>query len=244
MVVGSAVLMSLLEFQISLPRIILIYAVLNLLASIYAYTLIPKPTLRFLTWVLASCIYRVRGQGFQQVPAEGPALLVCNHVSFIDWLVISAVIKRPIRFVMYYKFADVPIFRHVFKHCGVIPIAGRNEDPEVFEEAFITTSESLKNGDLVCIFPEGSLTRTCEIQAFKKGIEYILAENPVPVVPLGLSGLWGSFFSHQGSPALKKIPKRIRHPVSLRVGDPIPPENLNLTQLESKVKELASVTLK
>ncbi len=239
MVIGSGLLMLFLQIKISLATILIIYSGFNLLISMYIYSLVPEFTLRFLTWILAHCFYRLRSRGDKQIPSEGAAILVCNHVSFIDWLVVAAAIKRPVRFVMYYKFTGIPVLKYFMKHAGVIPIAGKNEDSEIFEKAFQKISECLRQGDLVCIFPEGGVTKNGEIQEFKKGIEHILTKNPVPVIPMGLKGLWGSIFSHRGARAMTKLPRRIWFPVELNIGEPISAEKSTAVYLEAKVRELA-----
>lgn len=239
MVVGSGVLMVLLQAKFKLPSIIILYAILNLFVSGYIYSLVPEFALRFLAWILTRCLYRLRTRGTENVPAEGAAILVCNHVSFIDWLIISAAIKRPTRFVMYYKFAGFSLFRYFMLQAGVIPIAGKTENPEIFKKAFEEISSSLKAGDLVSVFPEGMLTPDGEIHEFKKGIEFILAKDPVPVVPMALNGLWGSFFSHFEKRAPTKLPRRLWYRVELAVGEAIPPEKATAALLETKVRELA-----
>lgn len=238
MVVGSGLLMLFLQIKISLPVILLIYASFNLLIAIYIYSIVPEFTLRFLTWILAHCFYRLRSRGDKQIPNEGSAILVCNHVSFIDWLVLAAAIKRPVRFVMYYKFANIPVLKYLMRHAGVIPIAGKNEDSKIFEQAFLKIAESLNQGNLVCIFPEGAITRNGELQEFKKGIEHILSKTPVPVIPMGLKGLWGSIFSHDGAKPMTKLPRRIWFPVELNIGQAVTPELATASNLELKVREL------
>ena len=238
MVIGSAALMLLLQKNVSIPTILFAFSIFNFLITLYIYSLVPEFTLRFLAWVLARCMYRLRVKGHSHIPYEGRAILVCNHVSYVDWLILAAAIKRPIRFVMYYKFSEIPVFKYLMKQAGVIPIAGKNEDPNIFSQAFIQVAESLAQGDLVCIFPEGNLTKTGEIQEFKKGIEHILAKNPVPVVPMALEGLWGSLFSHHGAKAKTKLARRFWYPIQLTISPPLQPENVTALALEMKVKDL------
>jgi 1-acyl-sn-glycerol-3-phosphate acyltransferase len=240
MVVGSGLLMVFLQLQIKLPTILLLYAAFNLLIAVYIYSLVPEFTLRFLSWVLARCLYRLRCVGSEHVPKEGAAMVVCNHVSFVDWLVVAAAVKRPIRFVMYYKFAEIPVLKYLMRHAGVIPIAGRNENPEVFERAFALIAQSLQQGHLVGVFPEGAISRDGEIHEFKRGIEHMLSRNPVPVVPMALQGLWGSIFSHRDGPAMTKLPRRIWFAVTLRIGEALPPEHASAAELERRVRALAS----
>jgi len=243
MVVGSALLMVFLEKQVSISSILFFYSALNLAVAIYIYFIVPEFTLRFFCWILAHLLYRVKVKGIKNIPSSGAALLVCNHVSFIDWMLIFASIQRPVKFVMYYKFAGIPLIKYLMKHAGVIPIAGHTEDSEIFNNAFKRISQDLKRGDLICIFPEGSITEDGQLHSFKRGIEHALAIDPVPVVPLALKGLWGSIFSHKGSPAFTKIwPEKIWPLVKLSIGEAVPPEQAQAAYLEEKVRELLAVT--
>jgi 1-acyl-sn-glycerol-3-phosphate acyltransferase len=151
--------------------------------------------MRFLIWLLSHSMYRVEHRNLDAIPDEGAALLVCNHVSFVDALLIGGAVRRPIRFVMYYKIYNLPVLNFIFRTAGTIPIAGRHEDIQIYERAFTRIAQYLKDGELVCIFPEGKLTADGEINEFKGGLTRILEETPVPVIPLALQGLWGSFFS-------------------------------------------------
>jgi 1-acyl-sn-glycerol-3-phosphate acyltransferase len=187
--------------QLSIPQLFLAISLMNIAVNLYIFKIVPEFTMRFLIWMLSHSMYRVRHQNLDVIPDEGAAVLVCNHVSFVDALLIGGAVRRPVRFVMYYKIYDLPVLNFVFRTAGTVPIAGRNEDPEVFERAFARISEYLAAGELVCIFPEGKLTTDGEIDEFKAGVERILAANPVPVIPMALQGLWGSFFSrapHKG----------------------------------------------
>ena len=238
MVIGSALLMWFLQIKMSLPQIMVVYAVFNLVIAVYIYFLVPEFTLRFLAWILARVMYRLRYPGRGGIPVEGPAILVCNHVSYIDWLLIAAAVKRPVHFVMYYKFARIPILRYLMKHAGVIPIAGQKEDEKIFARAFEKIAESLNAGELVCIFPEGALTHDGRLQEFKKGVEHILKTNPVPVVPMALSGMWGSLFSRHGAKAFSRMERKFWFPVNLKVGAAVPPTQASAAYLESQVAEL------
>jgi 1-acyl-sn-glycerol-3-phosphate acyltransferase len=238
MVIGSGMLMWFLQRSLTIPVIILIYAGFNLAISIHIYSIVPEFALRFLAWIIARPSYRIRVLGEKSIPAEGAAILVCNHVSFVDWLVLSAAIKRPVRFVMYYKFAGIPILRVLMKHAGVIPIAGKEEDGRIFENAFEEIAKSLSGGDLICIFPEGGISRDGKVQQFKKGIEHILARSPVPVIPMGLKGLWGSIFSYRGSKPMTRLPRRFWLPVELVIGAPVPAAEATAAVLEAEVRKM------
>ncbi|MCB0350858.1 MAG: MFS transporter [Bdellovibrionales bacterium] len=246
MVISSLLLMFFYFLKLTLPQIILIYSGLNLIVAIYIYSVVPEFTLRFLSWAVSRLVYRIRVKGSGNIPQEGPALLICNHVSYIDWLILSAAIKRPVRFVMYYKFFEIPLVRYLFRHAKVIPIAGANENKEIYDQAFEIVSRELQAGELVCIFPEGELSSDGELKPFKKGIEFILKRDSVPVVPMALTGLWGSFFSRMGGRALSRMPKRILFHVGVHIGRGISPEvfqvsgihNVTALELEKHIEKL------
>jgi 1-acyl-sn-glycerol-3-phosphate acyltransferase len=160
---------------------------------------------------------------------------VCNHVSFVDALLLGGAIRRPIRFVMYYKIYNLPVLNFVFRTAGAIPIAGRGEDEAIYERAFARIAEYLAAGELVCIFPEGKLTGDGEIDVFKGGVNRILSETPVPVIPLALQGLWGSFFSRDPG---KGFFKRLWSRVTIVAGAAIPVEAAQPDALREQVSRL------
>jgi 1-acyl-sn-glycerol-3-phosphate acyltransferase len=238
MVVASVFIMALHAFGYGYPQIFMTLAIMNLVAAIYIYSVVPEFALRFFSWVLARALYRIRCQGEENIPRTGPAILVCNHVSFVDWLIISALVRRPVRYVMYHKFFDVPLLRYLMKQAKVIPIAGARENPKVLEEAFEKISHELRDGEIVCIFPEGQLTRHGELNEFKTGIEKILERDPVPVIPMALQGLWGTFFSFGRGPALLKLPRHWMKRVKLVVGKAIPANGASAESLSHEVRGL------
>jgi 1-acyl-sn-glycerol-3-phosphate acyltransferase len=221
------------------PTIILITAALNVLVAVYIFTLVPDFLMRFITWVLVNTLYRIRADGLERVPSEGAALLVCNHVSFMDPLILMATLRRPARFVMYYKIFNIPLLKFVFRVAGAIPIAGRKEAPAVLEAAYAAIDAALAKGELVCIFPEGGLTRDGAIAPFRTGLEQVLARRPVPVVPLALRGLWGSVWSRRDSMLHRsRLPRRLRARVELVVAAPIEAAAANAAMLEARVRAL------
>lgn len=224
---------------LDVPTIFLITGIVNVAVAVYIFTLVPEFMMRFITWVLVRTLYRVHVDGLKHVPDEGAALVVCNHVSFMDPLILMANVRRPMRFVMYYKIYNLPILRFVFRTAKAIPIAGRNEDPALMERAFERVDEALANGEVVCIFPEGGITRDGTIQNFRPGVDRILARRPVPVVPLALRGMWGSIFSRRDS-ALRRarIPRRFWSRIELVGGTPLPAGDANAAVLEARVSEL------
>jgi len=215
--------------KLSIPQLFLAISLMNLAVNAYIFKIVPEFTMRFLIWMLSHSMYRVRHQNLEVIPEEGAAVLVCNHVSFVDALLIGGAVRRPVRFVMYYKIYNLPVLNFVFRTAGTVPIAGRNEDPEVFERAFARIAEYLAAGELVCIFPEGKLTTTGEIDEFKAGVERILAANPVPVIPLALQGLWGSFFSRAPH---KGLFRRFWSRVNIVAGTPLPADTGRLVMQE------------
>jgi 1-acyl-sn-glycerol-3-phosphate acyltransferase len=214
-------------------------AVLNVAVAAYIFTLVPEFPMRFITWVLVNTLYRVRVEGMRHVPEEGPALLVCNHVSFMDPLLLMANLRRPTRFVMYYRIFNIPVLNFIFRTAKAIPIAGQKEDPAVLAAAYEAIDEALAAGELVCIFPEGGLTRDGEIAPFRPGMLRILERRPVPVVPMALRGLWGSVWSRRDTRLGRaRLPRRFRARVELVVDAPVPPQPLRLDALEARVRQL------
>ncbi len=211
-------------WDITLPHFFGLLAAANLLAGLYIYYRHPFFLLRMIVWGLTRILYRVRNRGLDRIPEKGAAVLVCNHVSYVDALFIFAASRRPVRFVMHAGYYHVPLLRWLFRVAGVIPIASGKKNPKMLKQAFAEIASTLENGGLVCLFPEGRLTRSGEIDAFRPGIERIIEENPVPVVPLALCGLWGSFFSHAGGQAMSSRPKRFWSRIELVAGDMVQPQ--------------------
>ncbi|HEV7491441.1 MAG TPA: MFS transporter [Rhodanobacteraceae bacterium] len=224
---------------LSIPQIFLITAILNAAVAIYIYTLVPEFLMRFLSWILVNLLYRIDVEGIENIPDEGAALLVCNHVSYMDALIVGACVRRPARFVMYYKIFNIPVLRFIFRTAKAIPIAGRKEDPALLDRAFDEVDRALADGELVCIFPEGGLTRDGEIATFRPGVEQILARRAVPVVPIALRGLWGSVFSHRDSAlGRSRLPRRFRARIELAVGAAVPASEATAALLEQRVRDL------
>jgi 1-acyl-sn-glycerol-3-phosphate acyltransferase len=222
----------------SIPELFLATAIANAAVAFYIYTLLPEFLFRFLIWLLMHTMYRLRVQGIEKLPEEGPALLVCNHVSFVDALILAAASRRPIRFVVWWRIYEIKLLHWMFRIARAIPIAGKRENPELMERAFAEIDRALRDGELVCIFPEGGITHTGEMMPFRPGVERILASCPVQVFPMALRGLWGSFFSRRGGPAMRKRPRRFRAQIELVVGDPIAPELARIERLEAEVRRL------
>ncbi len=223
----------------SIPQVFLALAIANACVAIWIFTIVPEFLMRFLSWVLVRTLYRLRVQGIDHIPDEGAALVVCNHVSYMDALILSASIPRPVRFVMYYRIFDIPVMRWIFRTAKAIPIAGAREDPALMQRAFDEIDRALADGEIVGIFPEGALTGDGEIAPFKSGVERILAERPVAVIPMALRGMWSSMWSQRdGRLARMRVPRRFRAGVEVIADAPLDGATANAGQLEARVREL------
>jgi 1-acyl-sn-glycerol-3-phosphate acyltransferase len=238
MVVAAGIAVLALGFGLTIAQLLLLTGVLNAVVAIYIYTLVPEFLLRFIDWLLVHSIYRLKASGTENIPEEGPALLVCNHQSLADALIITAACRRPIRFVMYYAIFNVPVLRFIFRSMKAIPIAGAKEAPQVLEQAYEEIAAALADGQLVCIFPEGQLTHDGEIGPFRPGVRSILDRTPVPVVPMALSGLWRSIFSRNRD---KWKVATLFPSVGLMVGPALDPAAVTPEALHGVVRGLAAV---
>jgi len=235
-IVASAfVAIALLHAGLSVPELFLAVGVMNALVAIYIYTLVPEFLLRFLAWLLVHAFYRVRVEGLDNVPDEGPCVVVCNHVSYVDTLVIAACVRRPIRFIVDHRIFRIPFLSFVFRTMHAIPIAPACEDAHVKSRALAQAADALAAGEIVGIFPEGRLTRDGEVNTFRPGVCDIIAATPVPVVPMALRGLWGSFFSraHRGR-AMRRW-RGFFSKIALVVARPLAPDEATPEALRARV---------
>jgi 1-acyl-sn-glycerol-3-phosphate acyltransferase len=223
---------------LSIVQLLLLTGILNAFVAGYIYSLVPEFLLRFLAWLLVHFVYRLERRGIENIPTQGAALLICNHVGFADAIAISAACPRPIRFIMEASIFRIPVLSQIFRGMKAIPVAPAKEDAQVYERAFQIVAEELRDGQLVCIFPEGRLTSDGEIGEFRAGMMRILKETPVPVVPMALTGLWDSMFSRKYGALWKRWPRRFWPKIGLRVGEPIPPERAELQALRAAVVAL------
>jgi len=238
MVVAAALGAIALNAGLSIVELLLLTGILNAFVAAYIYRLVPEFLLRFLAWLLVHFIYRLKTRGTEHIPTQGPALLICNHVGFADALVISAGCPRPVRFIMEASIFRIPVLSAIFRGMKAIPVAPAKEDAEVYERAFQIVAQELRDGQLVCIFPEGRLTSDGEIGEFRAGMMRILKETPVPVVPMALTGLWDSMFSRKYGAVWRRWPRRFWPKIGLLLGPAIPPERAELQSLRQAVVEL------
>lgn len=224
----------------SSPQMFLALAIANAVVAIWIFTIVPEFLMRFLSWLLVRTLYRLRLHGIEKnVPDEGPALIVCNHVSYMDALILAATIPRPVRFVMYYRIFNIPVMSWIFRTAKAIPIAGAKEDPELMRRAFEEIDAALAAGEIVGIFPEGALTKDGEIAAFKSGVEKILERRPVPVVPMALKGMWASMWSRRDTRLGRmRVPRRFRAHVEVMAGEPMDGATATADVLEARVRAL------
>ena len=244
MVGGAGLAIAWLGFGGSVPALLLALAVINIGVAAYIFGQVPEFSMRFLVWVISHTMYRIRHSGLEHVPDKGPALIVCNHVSYVDAPLLAGAVRRPIRFVMHRSIYGIPGLHFIFRVGGAIPIAAENEDAEIHRRAFELVREALTAGDLVCIFPEGKLTTDGTVDTFRRGIERMLAETPVPVVPMALRGLWGSFFSREGRGAFhwlrreRGLPGRLWSRVDIAAAAPLEPVPVTAAGLRERVLAL------
>ncbi|HAS8511850.1 TPA: MFS transporter [Vibrio vulnificus] len=227
--------------KLSIVQLFALLALMNLAVAIYVYRQVPEFTQRFISYLISHIMYRVTIKGRSGIPQQGAALLVANHVSYVDALILMGISPRPIRFVMAKGIAEIPLLKYVFRHAGVIPICSPKKCEKTYQNAFKQIAQALEQGELVCIFPEGRLTSDGNLGEFRPGVETILKDNPVPVVPVGLVGLWGSFFSHKHGHALTSLPRRFWSKISVNVGDAIEGTEANRHQLQQEVQKLVAV---
>lgn len=236
-VASAGVAIGLYSFGLNTVEIFATVAILNFLVGTYIFFLIPEFLLRFSLWLLAITIYRIRFEGRNRFPNDGPVLIVANHVSFIDWLFITAACRRPARFVMDHRFFFMPLIKWFFKLSKAIPIAPAKESEALKEEAFQKIAAELRDGQVVCVFPEGAITYTGELAPFRPGVERILAENPVPVIPVSIHGLWGSFFSRRSGRAMKGLPKPKWRKILVKINSPMPPTT-KASEMEQVIRKM------
>jgi 1-acyl-sn-glycerol-3-phosphate acyltransferase len=239
MVVAALAAMLMLKQGFTIPQIFMATAILNAVVAIYIFSVVPEFLMRFVAWILIHTVHRVKGINVNRIPEEGPAVLVCNHVSYMDAIVIMAYSPRPIRFVMDHSIFKIPFLSWVFRTAKAIPIAPAKENPWLMEKSFVDIAQALHEGDLVCIFPEGKLTRDGEINEFKGGIMKIIERSPVPVIPIALRGLWGSFMSRdEGNPFERSFRRGPFSHLEMVVGEPQNPALVTPQSLQLQVQTL------
>jgi 1-acyl-sn-glycerol-3-phosphate acyltransferase len=230
---------ALLKAGFTIPQVFAIVGLLNAVVALYIFLLVPEYLLRFVAFIATRLVYRFKVRGDEHIPVEGAAILVCNHVSFVDAVLLMAASPRPIRFIMDHRIFRFPVLGALFRLAKAIPIAPQREDPAVYERAFEQARQVLSDGELLCIFPEGAITRDGNLGEFKGGVMKLLETHPVPVVPLALQNLWGSFFSRvEGTAMTRPFRRGLFSPVGLVAGAPVPPASVTPAMLRDRVGAL------
>ena len=222
--------------KLSIPQFFLILAAVNSLVVVYIYFQAPDFFWRFVVWMITHTMYRVKKQNLNNIPEQGGVLLVCNHVSYMDALLLAGSCPRPIRFLMDRDIYNLPLVKSFCKACKAIPVDAN--DRTSIRNAFSKVSEHLDNGDIVCVFPEGQLTFDGEIAPFMRGIDLIIKRSNATVIPVALQGLWGSYFSREGGVALLKWPKRFWSQVTIVAGECLSSQEANSQLLYQQVTQL------
>jgi acyl-[acyl-carrier-protein]-phospholipid O-acyltransferase/long-chain-fatty-acid--[acyl-carrier-protein] ligase len=217
-------------------QIFLFGGVLTLAGAVYAMFLLPDALLRFILWLLTRTIYRIRVEGRDNIPPKGGALFVCNHVSFVDALLLLASTDRQVRFMMYKAHYELPHVKPFARILGVIPISSEQRPREMIK-SLQTASDAIRGGEVVCIFAEGQITRIGHLLPFRRGFERIMKDVEAPIIPVGLDGVWGSIFSFQKGRFLWKLPRRLPYPVTINYGRPLP-HTATPFEVRSAVQEL------
>lgn len=212
-------------------------SIINILVVLYIARQMPMLVLRFIIYLLSHSVYRVNHHHLENIPSQGGVLLVANHVSFVDALLLGGVCPRPIRFVIDEKYYHLPGLNYLFRACRTIPISFEST---TIRRALSAIKSQLAAGDVVCIFPEGELTPDGNIHPFKRGIDLILKQTPVPVIPVALTGLWGSYFSLKGGCTWKKRPRRFWSKINIIVGKPIAPQNATRQHLFTVINTISN----
>jgi len=240
MIVSSLGVGLLLGSGFSIPQVFLVVGLLNAVVAGYIFLLVPEYLLRFVAFVLTRVVYRFKVRGDEHIPTEGAAVLVCNHVSYVDAVLLMAASPRPIRFLMDHRIFAVPVLGWLFRLAKAIPIAPQRDDPAAYERAFVEAGKVLAEGDLLGIFPEGGITRDGSLGEFKGGVMKILQNHPVPVVPLALQNLWGSFFSRveSGSAMVRPFRRGAFSRVGLVAGVAVQPGEVSPQSLRERVAAL------
>jgi 1-acyl-sn-glycerol-3-phosphate acyltransferase len=231
MVSAAVMIMILSSINVSIQEIFLVIAGLNFIFSFYLYFTNSSVTLRFICWLLSKTMYRLKIEGREHIPDKGSVIIACNHVSFIDWILIMSACPRPVRFVIDHAYYYAKGMKFWFKQAHLIPIATKRQDPNILNQAFLDMKDGLENGDVLGIFPEGWITRDGKMRKFQPGIKKIIGMHPTVVVPMIIQGLWGSFYSFEGKGVLKGFSFK-RREITLKILPAINAEEFDLKELE------------
>ena len=249
MIASAVIAGALLSSGFTIPQMFLLVGLANAVVAFYIFMLVPEYLIRFVAWVASRLVYRFKVRGDEHIPTQGAAVLVCNHVSFVDAVLLMAASPRPIRFLMDHRIFKVPLLGWLFQLAKAIPIAPQKEDAQAYEAAFAAALAVLRDDELLAIFPEGGITRDGQLQPFKGGVVKILemaaSEGLRPaVIPMGLSNLWGSYFSRvevrngEAVAMVRPFRRGFFNRVGLRVGEPLAASAVTPEGLRGHVQSL------
>ncbi|MFT7522100.1 MAG: 1-acyl-sn-glycerol-3-phosphate acyltransferase, partial [Kiritimatiellia bacterium] len=236
-VAGQIVIMGLIIAGLSEAFLFFVIAIANLLVAFAIYRWLPERPARLLLQWAVGAMYRHNVIDRHNVPSEGAALIICNHISYLDWAILMAGTQRKHRFVIDLEMSKIPLAGTLARHCEVIPTTSDTSKRQVIVRSFKQISAALRNGELVVVFPEGALPYEADLAPFMRGLQLILKRDPVPVVPMAINGMWGSMYSRNNGRAFRSWRPPFRK-IWLTVGEPIDPEDVTLTDLEDAVREL------
>ena len=226
--------------QLAPDTIILLIGLITLAGTVAILYLLPDYFVRFVVWLLTNTIYRIQVVGAENIPRDGPALLICNHVSFVDAVLVGAPLPRIVRFMLHREYYDLKSLNWFFRLLHSIPVSANNRRDIV--ESLKRARNELDKGHVVCIFPEGAISRTGRLLPFKRGFEKIVEGSKIPIVPVHLDQLWGSIFSFKDGKFFWKWPKRTPYPVTVSFGEPLPP-SATVAQVRNAILELESAAV-
>ena len=226
------------KLGVGTPAIYGIICWLSFFSTLYAMYRMPEVWLRCMNWILVHTIYRCRTFGLENIPETGGALIVCNHVSYADPVILMAATDRPIRFLMYRPIYMIPGIHLIAKTVGAIPV-GEGESKQSINNSLTAAREAVARGELVCIFAEGALSRTGNLMKFKRGLENIMQGLDAPIIPAFLDSIWGSIFSYKGGKFFWKFPRQIPYPVNLAFGKALPADSAAF-EVRQAVSELGA----
>lgn len=229
-------------FHLNAANIFVVIGCMTLVGTGYILCLLPYAFVRFIVWILTHTLYKIKVIDKENIPHDGGALLACNHVSYVDAILLVVTIQRPIRFLMYRNIYNIKLLKPIFKLAGAIPISYTDGPKEILKSLNVA-AEAIKNGELVCIFPEGQLTRTGNMLRFNKGLERIIKDTECPIIPVHLDRVWGSIFSYERGKYFYKRPKMLPYPVTVSYGAPLPTSTPTFT-VRNRIRELGANSFK
>lgn len=228
--------------KLDAAKVFVIMGLLTMAVSVVVLRILPEAFVRLINWVMVHTLYKVKIVGTTNIPKEGGALIVCNHVSFADPVLVLASVQRPIRFMVFRPIYNAPVINLFCRITKAIPVAFTDK-PKTIIKSLQEAKDAVKEGHVVCIFAEGGLTRTGNMLPFNKGFEYIMRDLDAPIIPMNIDRIWGSIFSFENGKYFFKWPKKIPYPITISVGKPMSASS-KAYEVRQAVQELAADAFK